>query len=772
MPRGVVIFRDEELKTNLRDLAVEVLRELWMSSRKVGMYSPLHPSVRKAAEKPFFFLNTYFKYKSVFSCVIEAGRLFVGGIPIPPLVFSTGIVAELERAAVDRLLIRSEVTINDLAVLLDRLSKRFPPSDFHHQYSQYLITQKVYSIEINSEFARVLFAQNNFYDPEIEYDFSVVGMVQEFLRQKPDTVPGLLAGEWSTDRELLEEGLIEFRLRVLQDQLTRVITNYSDEQILLLVQRKAAESLTASQDEQSRHLTALKTLLRSLALNRDRQGLLEKVEQIFTRLGIAPDIYKKTFDEATLFRLRTAAETESILQSALAVNLTRAVYSNLDRTRTEAQSAYSERFREAFSRLSACHYEEKIKQVLEKILFNMAQDDKPVAQIASALLRITFEVLNSQHQDQLYDFAVGKFISFIKDGKATFVFIDSAEAIVKECISGKHYDLLSDLAFALRERTEQSHKVEAPEPVIQQLLIRIGASEVVEALLQEISRVKSPHHTSVRKALIAINNPEVAKRLAQIVTHPERSVRTNALRVLTQLGSHALEIFSHILSETLSQVETLSVNEIKPSPERALLSSRAELNESIWYTLRNAIHVLGSLKDQRAVEVLAQCTVIADPRVRREVARALEKIGGSAAIEIQKQLTADPDPEVRKTAIIALGLIGSSADVAFLRELMLRNTTEQLPIVYAIGNLSGTLAKDFFLELLDNTSDLHRNAFGRGQDSELKAAILKGLSKITDPDSRQRALELADSMTKTQKIFLRKLPFTSTPKNPTKNISR
>lgn len=732
---SVAIFREEELRTNLRDLAIEVLRELWMSSRKVGLYSFDHPGVQRAAAKPFFYLVRYFKYKSAFSCVIQDRRLFVGGTPVPPLVFTKGLVAEWERAAVDSVLFRSEVTVNDLAVFLDRLSKRFPPSDYHNQYLQYLTKRKVFSIEINGDLAKKIFSRSNLYDPELEYDFSVEGMAAELLRREAALATALLAGEWKSDREALEEGGVEFRLAVLREFAGAVIGTYSEEKLLALVESQISGEDLNLLIEKSERVAALKNLLRSLAQHPQKDKVFGKVKELFTARGVQREIYEQTFDLAALFRFRSSEETEALINKVFS-------------------SAFApddfERFREVFPRLVASRQEEKLHEIFRVLLLNLTREDHSARQKALFLIRATLESLDTLRDEGNFDFLIDDLLTFVAEKKETFEFSEVFDSCLKICLKNRRYQPVAKMALALRQRLGGQNPDDAFGNVVAQKALEFfGADAVVEQLVGEIVEGKTTQIQAIRQALTAINNQKVALALAEVVTHPDRAVRQNALKILLHLGSNSLETFSRILNDGQTFIRQPDGN---------------TLTQAAWFRVRNAIHVLGNLRDERALEVLGRSAIDPDPRVRGEVVRALEKIGGTKAGIILKQLASDRDGEVRKTAIITLGLVGTPDDVIFLRELFLLGSPERLPIFYAAGNLGGVQAKAFFLELLQPNSAAARLAFGRGDDVQVKAAIVKGLAKVNDPECAEKVRELGDSLTNTQKVFIKNILSSKTPK--------
>ncbi|HEY7677163.1 MAG TPA: HEAT repeat domain-containing protein [Candidatus Methylomirabilis sp.] len=79
------------------------------------------------------------------------------------------------------------------------------------------------------------------------------------------------------------------------------------------------------------------------------------------------------------------------------------------------------------------------------------------------------------------------------------------------------------------------------------------------------------------------------------------------------------------------------------------------LQDDRWFVVRNMATLLGELGHDSALEPLAQQAHHPDRRVRREVARAVAKIGGRHAPRFLRDCLADEDPGVRQAAVIFLG---------------------------------------------------------------------------------------------------------------------
>lgn len=79
------------------------------------------------------------------------------------------------------------------------------------------------------------------------------------------------------------------------------------------------------------------------------------------------------------------------------------------------------------------------------------------------------------------------------------------------------------------------------------------------------------------------------------------------------------------------------------------------LSDPSWYLVRNILLILGEIADPSTIVAIAPCLKHAEPRVRRDAATALGKIGGSRAFAMLRECL--DDPEVHEVALRSLATI-------------------------------------------------------------------------------------------------------------------
>lgn len=161
------------------------------------------------------------------------------------------------------------------------------------------------------------------------------------------------------------------------------------------------------------------------------------------------------------------------------------------------------------------------------------------------------------------------------------------------------------------------------------------------------------------------------------------------------------------------------------------------LRDPRWFVVRNAIGILGEIRDQKATGYLAPLLGHKDLRVRRETIRALTKIGGQSAEATLLKILKNEDPEMRRQAILSLGALQCATALPALLELASRSDRkgvfrkEKIEAVKALGQIGSSEAVPKLKTLLKR-----RFFWFAPTDSELRAEAALALGRIGSPEAR------------------------------------
>ncbi len=162
----------------------------------------------------------------------------------------------------------------------------------------------------------------------------------------------------------------------------------------------------------------------------------------------------------------------------------------------------------------------------------------------------------------------------------------------------------------------------------------------------------------VAQKIVERHDASVLPRLEGWLSNDDRHLRGNAAFVFARLGdSRGLDVITAMLSDVSARREGQGVGS-------GVWSFPAQISADRYY----AVHLLGKLRDARAIPVLAG--LLDDERVNYKVAWALGEIGGRAAVQLLLKMLRDNSSDVRVNAIDALASLGAVEALPVLKTLL------------------------------------------------------------------------------------------------------
>ena len=183
----------------------------------------------------------------------------------------------------------------------------------------------------------------------------------------------------------------------------------------------------------------------------------------------------------------------------------------------------------------------------------------------------------------------------------------------------------------------------------------------------------------VAKQIVTRGETWVLQELRDWLSHEDRHLRGNAAFIFASLGDdNGLKVIGAILTDTSDRREGQGV----PMPRGdGRFSLTAQIEADRYY----AVHLLGELKDPRALPILIP--LLADTKVNYNVAWALGEIGGRAAVQSLIDALGDKSSDVRVIAIQSLQKLGAKEALPRLLALLADNERshfgEQLSVAAA-----------------------------------------------------------------------------------------
>jgi HEAT repeat protein len=166
----------------------------------------------------------------------------------------------------------------------------------------------------------------------------------------------------------------------------------------------------------------------------------------------------------------------------------------------------------------------------------------------------------------------------------------------------------------------------------------------------------------VAKKIVALRDTRMLTELESWLTIEDRHLRGNAAFIFAGLGDdRGWEILGAILGDMSNRAEGQG---IPMAPSNGQFSLAAQISADRYY----AVHLLGELKDERAVPILVP--LLTDSQVHYKVAWALGEIGGEAAVDLLIGALDDESADVRVIAIHSLEKLGARKALPRLRALL------------------------------------------------------------------------------------------------------
>lgn len=138
------------------------------------------------------------------------------------------------------------------------------------------------------------------------------------------------------------------------------------------------------------------------------------------------------------------------------------------------------------------------------------------------------------------------------------------------------------------------------------------------------------------------------ERIGWLTAHG--NMKTEATAVMRRMGADGTEVLLNLLVNSEEMLERRAYfSALKEMSEGGPLLVHM-LSHDQWFVVRNVAELCGELREEKAVPSLTRLMAHHDERVRRAVAGALAKIGGSQAVEPLRRAFSDPAASVRLQA--------------------------------------------------------------------------------------------------------------------------
>ena len=223
------------------------------------------------------------------------------------------------------------------------------------------------------------------------------------------------------------------------------------------------------------------------------------------------------------------------------------------------------------------------------------------------------------------------------------------------------------------------------------------------------------------------------------------ALREATIKALVSLKGKVVvwRLMDHLAEESNGQVRKYLAEVLIRQGEAALPILLEYLDDERWFVARNAVVILGEIRNDMATQHLKNILKHRDVRVRRETIRSLTKIGGTNAIGILLRTVAEGDVEMSKQALLSLGAMKCTIAIPTLINLIrtmpttARTVMTKKEAIKALGEIGSNEAISALIEVLQKKS-----IWKRRMTDELRATAAFALSLIGGEEA-VRSLEIA-----------------------------
>ena len=304
------LIKKEDLELDLRELGKEILRELFLCSRRLSLYTKEHSAADEVTKKPFKWLKKLFRFRSYFDFHLYQGELYTMGIPQNEEVFIRALKSELSRFSLGSIFIYCQVSPKELLIFLRRMSEKLPLPSKYSDLQRFLEEKKVSSI-------RVKRAEKE--DPFIDENLSLIKQCDNFkagtlarlsLREDPGVMLDILLKKIKKDIDLEGRVRLDFKLRVFKSLVLEEFSRLPGDKAKELLEKEFERQDWKEVSRNEEYLNGVKNLVRVCIQHPERDYLFNQLKGTFIRNGAPDDFFEEALDESALSRIKASKHSE------------------------------------------------------------------------------------------------------------------------------------------------------------------------------------------------------------------------------------------------------------------------------------------------------------------------------------------------------------------------------------------------------------------------------------------------------------------------------
>lgn len=686
------LVNEHDLETDLSEFGGSLVREIYLAARKLEGADVEFAAVQKLLDRPLSHLRKWFRLLRVADLEVAGDGLRLFGFPLPDTAFTSGLGGLLRERGVERLVIVPPVATPELQAFLRALTS--PPAD--GTLADKVRARGVRCILVNDPEWRSLFEHRPAPNAEPDGKVPLQKYVMEQWSKFPDLVCAAAAGGLP-DSSSLGKWHCYVTPQTVEAVLSSHFVSLPASAILEHVRTQLEIGETTGEAASRPPATYWQGLLAAVADHPYGYELARAIKEILSKEELPVDV-DELLDSSVLARFKATAAVDELTARIFSTSCT---VDDLKNWGT------------VFARLLKSDSSQRTASFLEALLLHLKRDDREARRKAHFLLGRALAAAAATENAAVVRWLSERLVADLVSGAETYEFSDLLAGAGEMLAGCGEWEVLANLATRLKA-LESNGVAPGRERTIQVVLERWRQPRWVARLFK--TAIEPQRGADAVALLAALGGRDVAQQAASLITHSQRRVRLAMLELLSGLGEEAVTICEEM---------------IEPAALWAQRKADGTLFDEAWYRIRNTLHILGRVGQDRALPTLKLHSNDTDARVRLEIIRALERIGSQDAKSMLIALAGDADLEVKKAAVTALGNTGGEHEVFVIQELLRSDVDLAECALLALGHIGGRGAKDFLFMLLDGaTAGLPR---GLSRDLDVREVAMRALA--ANPDS-------------------------------------
>jgi HEAT repeat protein len=699
------------MANEIRQLSLEIIRDLYGSSKRLAMYPLGHPSTQDVLKKPLGGLNEIFSFKHSFVIELFKDRLLAEGILLDNSVFVSGLSIEMKKHKLANVVFSSSLTIGDLYHFLSTLMSR--PGPYEDNLARILSAKNVEAISVNAENPPRLFHFDNSASSGIS-QFPLDERIEEIVIHKPDIIVAYYLGKLYNDDDLYRELGIDLRLSFMARYFKTVMRHLDPEQGITLIESAVLSTNWLDDSVDSKSVQGLKKLFEDYLPEKSDEATLSAVYKLLKKVGAPEQVMNQIFSKSSYLKLMTFQETENIVETLK--------YS--DPAQVDPAVLKKTVFKLATSKQTAF-----LHDLLDQLIRSLSSTDAEQRSKSVSLITTVAEILASSGFFEEYNYICKEVVRHSLSPSQSSESVELVSDLIMQALKSCRWGEFKVLTRTLRGVCDDQMQSENKRQVAALKLSEISNSDLLFRTASNLSEQgKSDEANEFFEGLSPIGSDEIIKMLASKITFPDINVRSRMIKVLINMKGNVVGVLIEMLKGLITR------------------SDGASISDEEWYFYRNVFRVLRETQAVEAIPYLETLSSWPLPRLKLEIIKTLEGMPAERAFPMLDKFSREEEPEIRKAAAVTMGFIGDPIMIPALYNVFKRDPGCRIAAVASLGRIGDSRARDKLIELLDDNALFKELNITRREAEEIRAVILKALSIIGDEIAVAKVTEYASKV--------------------------